>query len=290
MEGPAAPSAPSLGASCCRSRDCTRHHPILRVCTFSRSTPGPTGPPPQRAGAAGASLQLSGCSPLATLGWTLSRRSWPCCPRPLVPPEGDRPIPTSTGRASFLNPHHSREAGAVLSGGGNCPGPMRPQATRAWRCQRQPAGSDRLGITGIPKPLSPEDPAAISSSVLTFSSHCCQDRPTLRLRHLHPSLLWAPPRHHLPVQPEARGGLVQPPHGHLAEPAVQTFGTRPHQVLAEHPAWSRQRMGAGAELVSLFTKHRDPAVAFAKAGWWMDGRKEGGMEGGGREGKGGPLA
>lgn len=169
------------------------------VCTFSRSTSGPTGPPPQRAGAAGASLQLSGCSPLATLGWTLSRWPWPCCPRPLVPPEGDRPIPSSTGRASFLNPHHSREAGAVLSGGGNCPGSMRPQATRAWCCQRQPAGSDCLGITGIPKPLSPEDPAAISSSILTFSSHCCQDRPILCLQHLHPSLLWAPPSHRLPV-------------------------------------------------------------------------------------------
>ena len=58
-------------------------------------------------------------------------------------------------------------------------------------------------------------------------------------------------------------------------------------MLAEHPTWSRQRMGAGAELVSLFAKHRDPAVGFAKAGWWMDGRKEGGN---GERERGGPLA
>ena len=62
------------------------------------------------------------------------------------------------------------------------------------------------------------------------------------------------------------------PQARLAVPEVQASGPRPHQMLAEHPAWSGQRIGGRRQLVSLFTKHRDPAVGFAKEGWWMDGR------------------
>lgn len=190
------------------------------VYTFSRSTLGPTGP--HLPSGQGQRVPASSCGPLAMWGWSLSRRSWPRCPHPLCPPEGDRPIPTSIEQASFLNPHHSREAGTVLSGGGNCPGSMRPQATRAWCFQSRPVGSDHLGVTGVPEQLSPEDLAATSSSVLTLSSCCCRDRPILHLRHLHRSLLCASPSHH-PVPPGARGGLVHPPctPGSTCGPGIQ---------------------------------------------------------------------
>lgn len=209
MEGPAAPLTPSLRVSCCRSRNCTQHHPILGRCTPS---PGRLLGPPVHTSPAG---RGSGCQPPAVAPWPCGAGlclggPGPAAPHPLCPPEGDRPIPTSIEQASFLNPHHSREAGTVLSGGGNCPGSMRPQANRAWCFQSRPVGSDRLGVTGVPEPLSPEDLAATSSSVLTLSSCCCRDRPILHLRHLHRSLLCASPSHH-PVPPGARGGLVHPP-------------------------------------------------------------------------------
>ena len=213
-------------------------HPILGWCT---PPPGRLlGPPvrtPQWAGAAGASLQLRppGHAGLVSVSAVLAPP-----PPPPLPPEGDRPIPTSTEQASFLNPHHSREAGTVLSGGGNCPGSMRPQATRAWCSQSQPVGSDHLGVTGVPEPLSPEDPAATSSSVLTLSSCCCRDRPILRLRHLHRSLLCASPSHRLPVPPGARGGLVHPP----GTPGSQYLRSR-HPALALIKCWLSTPPGLG---------------------------------------------
>ena len=224
-----------------------RAAPILGRCSPS---PGRLlGPPvhtPQWAGAAGASLQLR---PPGHAGLVSVLAVLALPPPPLVPPEGDRPIPTSTEQASFLNPHHSQEAGTVLSGGGNCPGSMRPQATRAWCSQSRPVGSDRLRVTGVPEPLSPEDLAASSSSVLTLSSCCCRDRPILRLQHLHRALLCASPGHRPPAPPGAGGGLVHP-QARLAVPEVQASGPRPHQMLAEHPAWSGQRIGGRRQLVS----------------------------------------
>lgn len=163
MEGPAVPSTPSLGASCCRSQDCTQHHPILGQCTPSPGRLlGPLVHTPQRAGAAGASLQLQppGHAGLVSVSEVLALP-----PRPLVPPEGDQLIPTSTEQASFLNPHHSWEAGTVLSGGGNCPGSMRPQATRAWCSRAGPWALTAWASLGCPSRCLPrtwQPPAAAS--------------------------------------------------------------------------------------------------------------------------------